>query len=351
MPNHDIVVIGASAGGVEALKQLVMQLPADLAAAVFVVMHFPANGVSILPKILTRYGSLTAIHPEDGQPIQLGQIYVAPPDYHLVLHPTKGADQLAGRIRLTRGPRENGHRPAIDTLFMSAARGYGARVIGVILSGTMDDGVAGLLTIKERGGIALVQDPQEALFDGMPCNAIDKVTVDAVLPVAEIAARLVDLTHETAKEIPMPYSHDLENEAGLVAQEKTAAEQGERSGAASPLTCPDCGGVLWELKDGNLLRFRCHVGHTYSMKSLLAGQSDDLEWALWSAVRTLREKATLSRRMAAHANQQNRTISESQYLQRAKETDEQADLIQQMVLQQQAFKQPQSEIGWGREEA
>jgi two-component system, chemotaxis family, protein-glutamate methylesterase/glutaminase len=185
--SNNIIVIGASAGGVEALSTLVRALPAGLPAAVFVVLHIPAQSPSLLPSILSRAGQLPAIQPTDGMAISPGCIYVAPPDHHMLLE--------RGYIRIVRGPRENRHRPAIDPLFRSAARSYGARVTGVILTGTLDDGTAGLLAVKQRGGIAIVQDPKEALYTSMPRSALDHVAVDYCASLGEIATRLVELAH------------------------------------------------------------------------------------------------------------------------------------------------------------
>lgn len=329
MPNRDIVVIGASAGGVEVLTELVQLLPSDLPAALFAVLHFPSFGISVLPQILSRSGNLPALHPQDKDVIHPGQIYVAPPNYHLLVR--------RDHIRLSLGPRENGHRPAVDTLFRSAARAYGHRVIGVILSGALDDGTAGLAVIKELGGIAVVQDPEEALFKGMPQSAIENVAVDHILKLADIASILIKLTHESAEE-EEAVSGEIDREALIVAQNKAALERGERSGEPSPLTCPDCGGVLWELHEGNYIRFRCHTGHAYSSDSLVAQQSDEVEKALWSAIRTLEEKASLARRMAVQAHQQNRLMSESQFRQRAEEAEQHSTLLRQVILKQNGHK-------------
>ena len=205
-PGHDIIVVGASAGGVEALGELVSLLPADLPAAVFIVLHIPAYGTSVLPGILSRRGPLPAVHPADGEAIRQGRIYVAPPDHHLLL-------EKDGTVRLTRGPHENGHRPAVDTLFRSAARAYGPRVIGVVLTGTLDDGTAGLQVVKRRGGLAVVQDPEEALFASMPRAAIEAVAVDHVAALAEIGSTLARLAHLPAPaESEAPVTPDLEDE-------------------------------------------------------------------------------------------------------------------------------------------
>jgi two-component system chemotaxis response regulator CheB len=329
MFHHDITVIGASAGGVEALSRLVKTLPADLPMAIFVVLHVPSSGTSVLPKILNRAGHLPAFHPSTGEIIQHGQIYVAPPDHHLIIQ--------RDRVYLNRGPRENGHRPAIDTLFGSAAYSYGRRVIGVILSGTLDDGTMGLALIRAHGGMTLVQDPEEATFDGMPRSAIKNVAVDHILKLNDIASCLSQLAHKPIEE-EKTVSDETNREADIVAQNKMAWEQGKKLNNSSPLTCPDCGGVLWEVNDSNLIRFRCHVGHTYSLDSLLAEQTTELEKALWSATRALEERAALARRMAVQAKQQNRLISEAQFSKQAQEAEYNADLVRQVIFQQHATK-------------
>jgi two-component system, chemotaxis family, protein-glutamate methylesterase/glutaminase len=333
MQNRDIVVIGASSGGVEALTCLVQELPSDLPAALFVVMHFSSFSQSVLPKILSRSSALPALHPEDYAAIEPGQIYVAPPDFHLVVQP--------GLIRLSHGARENGFRPAVDVLFRSAARAYGRRVVGVVLSGALDDGTAGLAVIKSHGGIALVQDPAEALMDGMPNNAIANVAVDHILEVKDIAACIERLAYTPIEEEAVIEHNELDREEEIVAQDKAALEKGARSGSPSPFTCPDCGGVLWELNEGNLLRYRCHVGHAYSIESLAAEQSDSVEAALWAALRALEEKAALSRRMAFQAKQRNQPLSEAQFSSKAEEIELQAAAIRQLVLRQDEKKRLQ----------
>jgi two-component system chemotaxis response regulator CheB len=208
MPGHDIIVVAASAGGVETLCKLASGLPPDLPAAVFVVLHIPPHATSFLPSILSRAGPLPAAHPNDGQAIEHGRIYVAPPDSHLLVK--------RGHIHLGHGPRENGHRPAADPLFRTAARAYGPRVVGVVLSGNLDDGTAGLLAVKVRGGVAIVQDPSEALYSGMPASASENVAVDWVLPVSEMAALLARLALEPVEEKPAEaVSKDIEIESDM----------------------------------------------------------------------------------------------------------------------------------------
>jgi two-component system, chemotaxis family, protein-glutamate methylesterase/glutaminase len=320
-----IIVVGASAGGIEALTKLVADLPSDLPASIFVVLHISPNSGSVLPNILSRAGVLPAIHPKHGEVIRSSQIYVAPPDRHLLLKKE--------HIYLSHGPKENHCRPAIDVLFRTAARNYGPFVIGVVLSGTLDDGTAGLLAIKQRGGVAIVQDPKEALYPGMPISAIENVKVDRVLPISEIAKVLVTLAYEPLenKEIP-PVSDDLEQESDIAELEPKAMQSSERVGKPSAFSCPDCGGVLWEIEEGNLIRFRCRTGHAFSPESLLAQQSQSLEEALWTALRALEEIAALRQRMAQRAEKMNHAQRAHNYNEQAKIAKQRALLIRQAIL-------------------
>jgi two-component system chemotaxis response regulator CheB len=291
MNGHDIITVGASAGGVEALGTLVEGLPADLPASVFVTLHVPSHGFSALPQILSRRGPLPAQHARDGEVIVPGRIYVAPPDHHMLIHP--------GAIRLSKGPRENGVRPAVDPLFRTAARWYGLRVVGVVLSGMLDDGTAGLLAIKERGGLAVVQHPDDAMFPGMPRAALDVVAIDHVLPASGIPALLDRLARDPvaapADEL-MP--EHMELEAAIAEFDLEAIQALDRPGTPSAFACRDCAGVLWEIHEGDLVRYRCRVGHAWSPTSLMAEQSKSLETALWIAFRALEERAALALRAA-----------------------------------------------------
>jgi two-component system chemotaxis response regulator CheB len=282
---RDIVVVGASAGGVETLRDLVRQLPSDLPAAVFVVLHVPAEGTSVLPGILSRAGPLPATRAVDGQPLAHGTITVAPPNHHLLLD--------ADGVRVVRGPRENGHRPAIDPLFRTAARVFRDRVAGVILSGSLDDGTAGLRTVKICGGTTIVQDPDEAYYPSMPRNAIAGVGPDEVLPIAAIASRLAEL----ARALTRP-THRPEEESEPVDHELAYARDDPQPGRRSAFACPECGCALWEVDAGDFVQFRCRVGHAFTDRSLLTLQGDQLETALWTALRALEERASLNRRIA-----------------------------------------------------
>jgi two-component system chemotaxis response regulator CheB len=316
--NHDIVVIGASAGGVEATAALVRGLPADFPAAVFVVVHFPANVRSVLPRILERAGPLPAAHARDGESIEPGRIYVAPPDLHLLLD--------AGAVRLVRGPKENNARPAIDPLFRTAARAYGTRVIGVILTGTLDDGTAGLMAIKKRGGLAVVQDPADAMFDGMPRNAIENVTVDDVVPLAALPDALARLVREPAPAAEEPMDGKLEYESRIDRQAGANDDVG-RSGDPSDFTCPECHGTLWEVREADLIRFRCRVGHAYSADTLMVEEEVALEAALWSALRSLEESAALSRRLAARAEERRQSRAAARFARSARDLEARATIV------------------------
>lgn len=291
---RDVVVVGASAGGVEALAELARGLPPDLPAAIFVVLHLPADAKSSLPSILERAGPLPAVHAIDGAPIHPGRVYVAPPNRHL---------SVAGdRMHVTVGPRINSLRPSIDVLFRSAARSFGPRVVGVVLSGTLNDGTLGLDAIKLRGGVAIIQDPKEARFSGMPRSAIERVTPDFVVPVAQIPTLLEKLTvgpvdAERAVERSDAVAHDPRSNADIDAAAPPPREK--RANGASGLTCPNCHGSVWELDEGGLPRIECRVGHAFSIDAFLGEQAIALEDAIWSAINALEERAATLRRFAA----------------------------------------------------
>ena len=290
-----IIVFGASAGGVEILKQVVSDLPADIPAAVFICLHTPANSAGVLPAILARHSKLPVRHPANDEEIISGTVYVAPPDTHMVIE--------GEHIHLTRGPRENGHRPAIDPLFRSAGRGYERRVIGVVVSGSLDDGTAGLSVISSLGGTTVVQDPEEALFPGMPRSAIDNVKVDYVCPSAKIAPLLHRLAWQLHGEAEnrMDASSNGNEELGIASQLIDLAKHPTRDTPPSVYTCPDCHGSLWEVHEGTVTKYRCRTGHAYSTESLFAEQTQFLESALWTALRALQEKEDLARRLAERA--------------------------------------------------
>ena len=317
---HDIVVVGTSTGGVEALVQLAQGLPAGLPAAVFVVLHLSPQAHSHLPEILNRAGPLPARHPIDGAPLRPGTIYIAPPDRHLMVE--------RGRVRVVRGPRENRHRPAADPLFRSAALAFGPRVIGVVLTGALDDGTAGLQAIKRRGGIAVVQDPADALIPGMPTSALEYVSVDYAMPMAEIAPLLVRLIGTPAPdEAGFPVWRELQYETSIARMDEATMSSKEQPGTLVEFSCPECGGPLYELRDGQLVHYRCRVGHAFTAESVLAGQSEALEDALWSAYNTLRESAMIAERLAAAARLRGHDHVAKRMTERSAQQQKRADVV------------------------
>ena len=307
------------------MARLAAGLPHDLPAALLVVHHFPANSQSVLPSIVSRAGPLPAVHATHNQDIEPGRIYIAPPDRHMLV--------VENRIHLTRGPRENGHRPAVDPLFRTAARCFGRRLIGVLLSGSLDDGTVGLMAVKRHGGIAVVQDPDESLYGGMAESARTRVDVDHVLRVDEIAQLLTRLTREpvasqegTAMLPEDRYSQDP-------AESGTAAiEEGPLPGPPTALTCPDCGGAIWEVVEGEVVRYRCHVGHAYTTDSMVGAQAAFVEAALWSAVRELEEKAQLSRRLGERSRRRGLERLAQRYEQAVQTSEHASTAIRHLLL-------------------
>jgi len=291
---RNIVVIGASTGGILPLRQIVSELPADLPAALFVTVHTAPGGDSRLAEILDRAGGLRASFAKDGEPIQQKRVYVAPPDHHLLLED--------GRMRLGRGPRENGFRPAVDPLFRDAAAVYGPSVVGVILSGALGDGTAGLAHIKNAGGLAIVQNPEEALISSMPLAALQQVEVDYVLRANEIAPRLTDLVGQRKGALPKARRHKVVDPARHGVDSLLAARS-DWNGEPTPFTCPECGGALKEVTEQGVKHFTCHVGHAYSPDGLVYRHTEALEQALWTALRILEEHAALRLKMAGQAHE------------------------------------------------
>ncbi|WP_156688606.1 chemotaxis protein CheB [Mycobacterium sp. Marseille-P9652] len=283
-----VVAIGASAGGVEALSTLAAGLSADLPYAYLMVLHVPPGAPSILARIVDRNGPLPAVPAEDGTPLEPGHIYVSVPDHHLLV-----ADD---RLVLSRGPTENGHRPAINALFRSVALTYGARAIGVLLSGMLDDGVRGLAAIRRRGGTTIVQSPDDALFPAMPVNALEAGVVDRQAAATDIGAVLKELSQQEIEDPAMEpdAAMEIENRIAMMSRFSTNFDS-EKLGPPSGYTCPDCNGSLVSLTEGN---FRCQVGHAWTAEALLAARDHEVEGALWIALRSLHEKARLARELA-----------------------------------------------------
>src|SRR5215208_854742 len=327
----DIIVVGTSAGGIEALRTLVGALPADLAAPVFIVLHTAPDAPGMLADILDRFSKLPVKMAIEGERIRPGRIYVAPPDRHLLLEPN--------RVRVTRGPKENRFRPAVDPLFRSAAQTYGPRVIGVILTGYLDDGTAGLWTVKQLGGTAIVQDPSDALVPFMPRNALAHVKVDYCLPLEKIAPLLVRLTSEAMEEEGVyQVPKEVEIEVNIAKEQKALDAGVLQLGGPSNYACPECHGVLLQVKEGTLLRFRCHTGHAYSVESLLADIAEKMDDALWNSIRAFEEGELFMRHMAEHLDRAETGHSAESFLKRADEAKERAHLMREAAMNGAALK-------------
>jgi len=326
MTERNIVVIGCSVGGVEALQTIVAGLPPNFPAAIFVVLHISPQTHSVLPDILNRAGKLPAKHPAHRESIKRGHIYVAPPDHHLIIE--------SGHIVLSRGPKENRHRPSVDPLFRSAARAYGRQVIGIILTGSLDDGTVGLQAVKKVGGVAIVQDPTDAFCGDMPRSAMDHVKTDYVVPVAQMPALLAELVPErVAVGNGAGKNVELIKEIKLAEADMAAIEDDGRPGTPSQFACPDCGGVLWQMDDEEMLRFRCRVGHAYTAQSLDAQQSEAVEGALWAAIRALEEQASLAKQMAERAGSRQSHLTAKRFGESARDKMEQAAVLRNLVVE------------------
>jgi two-component system, chemotaxis family, protein-glutamate methylesterase/glutaminase len=323
MPNRDIIVIGGSSGATNPLKAILGRIPEDLPAAVFVVLHIPARSIGILATVASAAGKLPVRQAEDRMAIERGHVYIAAPDRHLII-----AD---GEIRLGRGLRENMARPAIDPLFRSAAISYGPRVIGVVLSGLLSDGAAGLNAIKRCGGMALVQDPDDSAADEMPRRALEATTVDLCVPGAKLGDVLADLTREAAGP-PLPVPPELRLEVDIAAGERIDRPLLMKLADPAALTCPACGGVLSKMKAGHPLRFRCQVGHAYTADALAKEQEDRVDEALRVALRIIEERAELVTRMAEDGRQTGRRAVAEMYDERAREYRHYADTLREAAL-------------------
>jgi two-component system chemotaxis response regulator CheB len=322
-PARDLAVVGTSSGGVEALQGLVAGLPPDHAGALCVVMHLGPERRSELPAILGRAGPLPAVRAEDGMTLAAGRIHVAPPNCHLLLEgPT---------LRVVHGPKENRHRPAIDPLFRSAAWSFGPRVVGVVLTGNLDDGTAGLWAIKTCGGTTVVQEPREALHPEMPTNALMHNRIDHRLPLEEIGPLLARLAREPINGAVVQAA-DLESLRREVdfAELAGTPEQAFRLGALSPFTCPSCRGALWEIVEGGHLRYRCHVGHAFTYDALSLEQDVALETSLFTALRAVEEKALALRRLAERWPDRLPSVKQD-YETRARELDGTAETLRNLL--------------------
>ena len=324
MEKRNIIVIGASAGGFEAIQQLIAQLPPDLDAALFIVWHMAPTVRGIMPQVLSKLTSIPVAHAVEHEPIQMNRIYIAPPDHHLLLE--------EDHMRVTHGPKENHFRPAIDPLFRSAAYTYGSRVIGVILSGALDDGTAGLWTIKAYGGMALVQDPQEALVAAMPESAIRQVAIDAIAPIAQLAPLLVQLVGQVVPPKPsivMTEDDKTKTEIAIAAEDTALGLTMAQFGPFSAYACPDCHGVLVKITEGSIVRYRCHTGHAYSADALLASVTGKIEESLYSALRGMDERMMMLNQLGDQFAAANQPRQAALYFQLAQADQQVSELLRQ----------------------
>lgn len=327
MDCHDIIVIGASAGGIETLCRLLGQLPNNLSATIFIVQHIEANPRSKRDKltdILDRAGPLPVETAQHGKTFDKGNIYVAQPNHHLLIK--------QGYLQVSMGPKENYSRPAIDPLFRSAAASYGSRVIGVVLSGLLDDGTSGLLAIRRCNGATVVQDPADAYYSEMPESALAAINSDYCMPIDAMGEMLVRLTREPAK-TAVPVPEDIQLEIKIAGQVMSDMPAENSVGTLVSLACPECGGPLWELDEEAVGRYRCHVGHRFTRQALIKEQSDAIERTLWIALRTLEEKAKLQTKLARQERTRGRQDSAMIYEDRAKESHSHVEQIRQLLYQ------------------
>lgn len=316
-----ILVIGTSAGGLEALDELIGQLPTDLPAAIFIVQHMaPENTGEALLHRLGKYKAFRCEPARDGETFETGKIYIAPADFHLLVKKTT--------MLVTKGARENRYRPGIDPMFRSAAVAHGSSVVGVVLTGMLDDGTAGLIAIAKCGGVTIVQDPKDATYPAMPQSALDNLQVDHCVPIAQMGALLEKLVRESpGKREPIP--RDIRIEAAIAERVLSDVAQVNGLGSQVPYNCPNCGGVLWQMANGESQRFRCHTGHSFTAPALLTSQSEKIEETLWISLRMFEERKNLLNNMA---QTEARPTARRSYAERAKEADAHIVRIREMLL-------------------
>lgn len=324
-----VVAIGASAGGVEALRSFFRELEVGLDAAFVVVLHIPAHSPSQLHDVIQTHTPLKVCRAENNQPLQAGHVYVAPSDLHLMVQ--------GDLIRLTRGRKESRARPSIDVLLRSVAVSQGSSAVGIILSGMLDDGTAGLWAIKDHGGFALVQDPGEAMYPSMPESAANHVAVDFIGKIAALAQEVTRIVSTTAAPAPAGAGSSRHGTENKIANEGNALQLGVMTmGEVSQYTCPDCHGVLVQIEEGSIVRFRCHTGHAFSLLTLLAEVSEAIDKGLWATLRSLEERVMLLRQLDQLAKASGKTAT-GNYAERATETEERIKPLRHLVLDEKLF--------------
>jgi len=345
MSKRDIVVIGSSAGGVNALQELVSHLPADFSGSIFVVQHLAAYTTSVLPAILSRCGPLEAVHPHDGDPILPGRIYIAPPDHHLLIEKKEETgQQQAGYILVRKGPKENRFRPSIDALFRSAAYSFGSRVIGVVLTGLLNDGTSGMWTVNRLGGVSIVQQPDDAMYSSMPESVLEYVDVNYVVPLAEVPQLLIQLTSESIFDVPDPNENladrmlvadelnRIKTEVDVAAQVSPFDRGILSMGALTPLTCPECNGALVSFQEGHLIRYRCHTGHSYTASTLMADVTKAIEDTMWQSVRGLEESILLLNQAADRLTEAGQVEAAEKFRAQSAEALNRAHRIRELIF-------------------
>ncbi|RYZ57445.1 MAG: chemotaxis protein CheB [Proteobacteria bacterium] len=320
-----IITIGGSAGCIPSISEILKQLPVLPNVAICITVHIPAHSPSLLPQIFANATAMPVMHAQDGMEILAGRVYVAPPDFHLLI---KGRS-----LELARGARENYHRPSIDPMFRSASQAFAANHIAVLLSGYLDDGSAGLIAVKRAGGTIVIQDPEDTMYPDMPRNALEYVAADCVCALSDISPFLI---RQLAKPVDgfSKSDNDQVHEVNMV-KISQGDSRDEMPGDSCGLVCPECSGPLWEIKekDSAILRYRCHEGHAYSALSLEAGQNEALEAALWTALRAMDEKVELTERLAARAQRTGQSLAYLRYQKRHERTKAQAELIRKVLLE------------------
>lgn len=325
MTSDQVVLIGGSAGAIPSILEICRNLPKSFTVPICIVIHMHPDSKSALPMLLESASGISSKHAEDQDILEPRTIYVAPPDRHMLLE--------GGRIFIHRGAHENRSRPAIDPLFRSAALTYGTNVVAVLLSGYLDDGAAGLLAVKREGGRIIVQDPNDTIYGDMPANALEVVRADFVLPLQDIPRAIVQMAERIQGiKSPRPSALEVENAEENV---RTNVANGDgveyMQGKPSTFSCPQCSGSLWEIQDGQMIRYRCHEGHAYAPKSLIAGQNDALENALWTALRALDDKIALQQRLLRRAEQLDQHLAARKYMDTIEHTDVHAHYIRQIL--------------------
>ncbi|GGC09287.1 chemotaxis protein CheB [Dyadobacter sediminis] len=329
MKKSRVIVIGSSAGGVIALKELVASLPADFGVPIFIVQHIAPQVHSYLPEILNHAGHLKAKHPEDGEQIRNGHIYIAPPDHHMLIEDD--------HILVKKGPKENRFRPSVDALFRSAAYTYKNGVIGIILTGMLDDGTSGMWAVNQMKGITIVQDPLDAMYQSMPQNVLEHVNVDYIVPLVYIPELLTGLAEIEVEEMPIEVDKNKElmkMEIDIAAQQNAFEKGIINVGEPSSLTCPECGGALNLLTEDKITRYRCHTGHAYSSESLMEEVSQMTEVKVWQTIRSLEERIILLEKSADKSRETGNEGTAVNFLSKATKTRKATNLLRAFLFDQ-----------------